>query len=227
MLAEDALEHLKTLGDVQKAAEAAAWHKVDRPYLGIAPAAIDALAREWRQSLPLDARLALADGLWQSGVHDAMMAAAKLLEQARIRPSDDEAFALILAWLPGVEGAALADQLAVAGAKRLLADPARVEALEAFITAENRWSRRAAFLMLSPWAKMNNPKDADLVIRDRALAWAETLISDRNWFIQKAVSGWIADLSRHDADRARAFIAKHGAALKSYALKESGRFLQN
>lgn len=227
MLAEDALEHLKTLGDVQKAAEAAAWHKVDRPYLGIAPATIDALAREWRQTLSLEERLALADGLWQSGVHDAMMAAAKLLEQARIRPSDDAAFALILAWLPGVEGAALSDQLAVAGAKRLLADPSRVDALEAFVSAENRWTRRSVLLMLNPWAKMNNPKEADLAIRDRALAWAETLISDRNWFIQKAVSGWIADLSRHDETRARAFIDAHGAALKSYALKESGRFLKD
>lgn len=227
MLAEDALEHLKTLGDVQKAAEAAAWHKVDRPYLGIAPAVIDGLAREWRQSLSLEERLALADGLWQSGVHDAMMAAAKLLEQARIRPSDEEAFGLILAWLPCVEGAALSDQLAVAGAKRLLADPSRVEALEPFVTAENRWARRSVLLMLSPWAKMNNPKEADLAIRDRALLWAGTLISDRNWFIQKAVSGWIADLSRHDKARARAFIDAHGAALKSYALKESGRFLKD
>lgn len=227
MLAEDALEHLKTLGDVQKAAEAAAWHKLDRPYLGIAPAVIDGLAREWRQSLSLEERLALADGLWQSGVHDAMMAAAKLLEQARIRPSDEEAFALILAWLPGVEGAALSDQLAVAGAKRLLADPSRVEALEPFVSAENRWARRSVLLMLSPWAKMNNPKEADLAIRDRALLWAGTLISDRNWFIQKAVSGWIADLSRHDEARARAFIDAHGAALKSYALKESGRFLKD
>ena len=226
MQAEDALEQLKTLGDVQKAAEAAAWHKVDRVYLGVAPAAVDELAREWRQTLSLEERLALAEGLWATGVHDAMMTAAKLLQQARIRPSDEAAWELLLSWLPGLEGAALCDQVSVAGSKRLLAGPDRVEALEVFVTSENRWARRAALMMLSPWAKMNNPKEEDLAIRDRALLWAETLISDRNWFIQKAVSGWIADLSRHDEPRARAFIEAHGATLKSYARKESGRFLK-
>lgn len=225
MLPDEMLDHLKSLGQIEKAAEAAAWHKVDRIYLGIAAAELDALARDLRQSMSLEDRLAMAEALWQSNIHEAMIVAAKLFEQARIRPDDSAVFAQICAWVPGLEGAAVSDQLAVAGAKRLLADPTRIEVIAGFQTLDNRWARRAGLMMTLPFAKMNNPKAQDLEIRERALAWAAALISDRNWFIQKAISGWIADLSRHDPERARHFVAEHGAALKSYARKESARFL--
>lgn len=225
MTFDEALDILKSHGDVQKAAEAAAWHKVDRAYLGVAPAQIDALAREWRQTLDLDTRLELADALWHSGIHDAMMAAAKLLEQARIRPDDSAAWEMICAWADGFSGAAVSDQAAIAGQKRLVADPSRIKALKGFVKHENLWTRRAALMMALPWAKMNNPKEGDLEIRELVLGWAADLIQDRNFFMQKAISGWIADLSRHDAERARAFVEAHGAGLKSYARKESERFL--
>ncbi len=43
--------------------------------------------------------------------------------------------------------------------------------------------------------------------------------------MQKAVAWWVRDLSKHDPDRARAFLAEHGAGLKSFARKEAARHL--
>ncbi|WP_028028400.1 DNA alkylation repair protein [Gemmobacter nectariphilus] len=225
MTPDDALAALMALADPVKADEMAAYHKIPRRYLGIAVPQIDALARDWRQTLTLDDRLSLAAALWDMGIHETMVAAAKLLEQARIRPDDSGAWALIARWAPGFEGWSTADHASIAGQKRLVADPSRLETVAGWTTHPNMWTRRAALVMTLPWAKMNNPKPHDLDIRERVLGWAENYADDRDWFIQKAIAWWLRDLSRHDADRTRAFLADHGARLKPFARKEAARHL--
>ncbi len=225
MTPQDALAALQALADPAKAACMADYHKIPRPYLGIPVPQIDALAREWRQSLPLGTRLELAGALWDMGIHETMVAAAKLLEQARIRPDDSGAWALIAAWAETFDGWATADHASIAGQKRLLADPSRLETVTRWTTHPNLWTRRAALVMTLPWAKTNNPKPQDLAIRDRVLGWAAGYADDREWFIQKAIAWWLRDLSRHDPARTRAFLAAHGARLKPFARKEAARHL--
>ena len=65
----------------------------------------------------------------------------------------------------------------------------------------------------------------DLAIRDRVLGWAAGMADDREWFIQKAVAWWLRDLSKHDATRARAWLAAHGPGLRAFARKEAARHL--
>lgn len=222
---EAALAALNALADPARAAEMAAYHKIARPYLGIGVPAIDALARDWRQALPLADRLALAQALWAMGMHETMVAAAKLLEQARIRPDDSGAWALIVGWAETFDGWAVADHAAIAGQKRLVADPSRLDTVALWTAHPNMWTRRAALVMTLPWAKMPNPKPADLAIRDTVLGWAASYADDRDWFIQKAIAWWLRDLSRHDPDRTHAFLATHGARLKPFARKEAARHL--
>lgn len=216
---------LESMADPVKASEMAAYHKIGRPYLGIPVPQIDMLARGWRQSLSLDARLGLAAALWDMGVHETMVAAAKLLEQARIRPDDSGAWALVAGWAETFEGWATADHASIAGQKRLVADPSRLGTVAGWTTHPNMWTRRAALVMTLPWAKMNNPKPQDLEIRETVLGWAAGYAPDRDWFIQKSIAWWVRDLSRHDPDRSRAFLAAHGDGLKPFARKEAGRHL--
>lgn len=218
---------LAALGtDPANAAEMARYHKVDRPYLGIATPVIDAWAKEWRAALDLDARLALADGLWRSNIHEGRIAAAKLLAQARIRPDDGSAWDLICAWVPDFDAWAIADAVSVAGQKRLLANPARIDQIADWTGAPEMWTRRAALVMTLPWTKQNHPKPADLAIRDQVLGWAARYVDDPEWFIQKAIAWWLRELSKHDAPRAQAFLDAHGAGLKPFARAEAARLLQ-
>lgn len=218
------LAQLEALANPAKAAEMQAYHKAPRRYLGIAVPEIDTLAHQWRAELGLDDRLSLAANLWQTDIHEARIAAAKLLTQARIRP-DEAAWALIRSWVPDFDGWALADHASIAGQKRLVADPSRLDDVEGWVTSPHMWTRRAALVMTLPWTKQNFPKPQDLVIRDRVLGWCATLASDSDWFIQKAVAWWVRDLSKHDADRARGFLATHGDKLKPFAQKEAARHL--
>jgi 3-methyladenine DNA glycosylase AlkD len=224
MTVDEALAALTALADPQQAADMAAYHKVARPYLGVRVPLIDGLARDWRQSLTVDDRVSLARGLWATNIHEARVAAAKLFEQARIRP-DDGVWAAICDFVPDFDAWAIADHICVAGGKRLVMDPSRIDTVESWTQSPHMWTRRAALVITLPWTKQNHPKADDLAIRDRVLGWAADYVPDRDWFIQKAVAWWLRELSRHDPDRVRDFLARHGDAMKPFARKEAVRHL--
>lgn len=222
----DELKALQALSDTAKAERMAAYHRTPRVYLGVANPQIDDLVAEWRAARDLACRLALARDLWSSDIHEARIAAAKLLTQARIRP-DEAVWSLIATWAPDFDGWAIADHAMIAGQKRLVADPARLDQVEGWLDHPNMWTRRAALVGILPWAKMNNPKPADLSAREHVLDWAARLADDRDTFIQKAIAWWLRDLSKRDAPRVRAFLADHGARMKPFARKEAARLVQD
>lgn len=225
MTPAEALADLDARGDAEKAAEMARYHKAARRYLGVANPELDACARVWRQGLPLAARLSLAQGLWESDVHEARVAAAKLLTQARIRPDDTPVWETLCAWVPDFDAWAIADHATMALQRRLVADPARLDRVERWTGSEHLWTRRAALVATLPWARMPHPKAADLAVRDRVLGWAANYVDSPEWFLQKAVAWWVRDLSKRDPDRARTFLAAHGDRMKPFARREAGRFL--
>lgn len=222
---EAALSALQALADPQRAAEMAAYHKIPRAYLGVGNPQLDELVRDWRAEATLEGRVALASALWDSGIHEAMIAAAKLLVQARIRPDDRAVWELIAGWAEGFEGWAVSDHASAAGARRLMADPARLDQVEGWTAHPNMWTRRAALVMTLPWARLRHPKPDELAVRHRILGWAAAYVEDRDWFIQKAIGWWLRDLSKHDPDLTRAWIGEHGPRLKAFARKEAMRHL--
>lgn len=215
----NALEALEAAGDATRAAEAAEYHKAERRYLGTPNAAIDELVAGWRAELTVEERVALAASLWQSDVHEARIAAAKLLLQARMRP-DDEAWQLIESWLPELDAWSIADAVSKAAEKRLTADPARMEAVELWLQSENPWMRRAALIASLPLAKLNNLKPEQVYAREMAIGWLETMLPDRDWHIQKAIAGWLRDLSKHDPERVRLFMAEHSEDMRGFTRKD-------
>ncbi|MHC0054051.1 DNA alkylation repair protein [Actibacterium sp. D379-3] len=224
MTLDDALDALKARIEPGRAEGAARYHKVARPYLGVTNPAINDLTKTWRQGLSVDARVALARALWDTDIFEARLAAAKLLTQARIRP-DGAVWDLIKSWAPDFDSWAIADHACMAGQKRLVADPARLDEVADWTRSDHMWTRRAALVITLPWTRQNHPKPADLAIRDRVLGWAAGYVTDPDWFIQKAVAWWLRDLSKHDPDRVRAFLAAHGDVMKAFARKEAGKYL--
>ncbi len=226
MTLDEALNTLKAQIESGRAEQMAAYHKQTRPVLGIPNPAMNDLTKGWRQTLDVSERVTLAQDLWQTDIFEARIAAAKLLTQARIRP-DDDAWALIQSWVADFDSWAIADHACMAGQKRLLANPDRINDIEHWTTSDHMWTRRAALVMTLPWTKQNHPKPQDLFIRDRVLGWAASYVTDHTWFIQKAIAWWLRDLSKHDPDRTRAFLAIHGETMKPFARKEAARFLSS
>lgn len=227
MTPDDALAALSEGADPARAADMARYHKVARPYLGLTDHAIDALARTWRETLSTGARLDLARALWATDIHEARIAAAKLLTQARIRPDDTDAWELIKSWIPECDGWSIADHAAIAGQKRLVWDPSRLDEIAAWATSPHLWTRRATLVMTLHWTRLKHPGATDTGRRERILGWAATYVDDPDRFLQQAVASWLRDLSRHDPERTRAFLATYGERMKPAARREAARHLED
>ena len=80
------LARIEAHADPERARGMAAYHKADRPYLGVPNPVLNALTQDWRRRLDPDSRLRLADALWRADIHETRLAAAKLLTQTRIEP---------------------------------------------------------------------------------------------------------------------------------------------
>lgn len=225
MTPDAALAELRALAQPGRDVEMAAYHKLDRPYLGVANPDTNDLVKKWRKNLSVAERVVLADALWQTNIFEARLAAAKLLTQARLKP-DDAAWTLITSWLPDFDSWAIADHAAIAGQKRLAADPTRLDTVEDWTTSEDKWTRRAALVFTLPWTKQNHPKPAEEQARDRILGWAATYVDDPDWFIQKSVAWWLRDLSKHDPARTQKFLNTYGEKMKPFARKEAAKHLK-
>ncbi len=226
MTGDEALAALRALEEPGRAEGMAAYHKLPRPYLGVPNPAINEVTKGWRQSLSFEDRVALARELWDTNIFEARLAAAKLLTQARIRP-DDGVWALITSWVPDFDSWAIADHAMMAGQKRLVADPTRIDQVEGWTKSTSHWTRRAAMVITLPYTKQNHPKPIESAIRERVLGWASAYVHDPEWFIQKSVAWWLRDLSKHDPDRVRAFMAENGKQMKPFARKEAEKLLSN
>ncbi|WP_163851080.1 DNA alkylation repair protein [Pseudooceanicola aestuarii] len=226
MTPQAALDALRDRAEPERAAGVATYHKAERPYLGTPNPAINDLATQWRRALPLEERLSLAQALWASDIHEARIAAAKLLTQARIRPDDTAAWRMICDWVPDFDAWAIADHVCMAGQRRIMADLSRVAQVEGWTTSPHMWTRRAAMVITLGLTRGNHPTAAEATARDRVLGWAAGYVEDPEWFIQKSVAWWVRDLSKHDQPRARAFLDAHGDRMKAFARKEAGKYLR-
>ncbi len=224
MTLDEALNALKAKVQPGRDVEMAAYHKLDRAYLGVANPDTNDLVKSWRQALSIEERVSLSAELWATDIYEARLAAAKLLTQARIRP-DDAAWALIKSWVPEFDSWAIADHAAMAGQRRLSAVPERLDEVEEWTKSEHLWTRRAALVFTLPWTKQNHPKPGELAARDRILGWAAGYVDDPEWFIQKSVSWWLRDLSKHDPARVVWFLEQYGERMKPFARKDAARHL--
>ncbi len=225
MTPETAIDALKAHADPERAEQMHAYHKVDRVYLGLSNATTTALATEWRKSLDQAGLVDLAEGLWQSDIFEARIAAGKLFVQARMPPDDCLAWAWICSAVPRFDSWAIADAVAMGGQKRVVQDPDRLDMLEDWTQSEHLWTRRAAFVFALPFCKARHPNQVEQDARQRVFGWCTQLSTDREWFIQKAIAWWLRDLSKRDPGAVAAWLSDHGAVLKPFARKEAGKYL--
>lgn len=224
MTLDDALEAMRAHVEPGRAEGTAAYHKVDRLYLGVPNPAVNDLTSAWRRELSLEERIALALALWDTDIHEARIAAAKLLTQARIK-EDGAVWALLLSWVPQFDAWAIADHACSAISRRIQADLNRLDEVEGWTTSDHLWTKRAALVSTLFLTKSNFPSVEEAAARDRVLGWASGYVPDSEWFIQKAIAWWLRDLSKHDAARVLVFLDAHGTAMKPFARKEAAKYL--
>jgi len=211
------LAALRAEGGPERAAQEKRYHKSTWEHWGVPLPRMDAVIRATCAELSGPDRLALARSLWREPVWDLKIVAGRLLGEKSV-PADENLWRFVTERMIDLDGWAVADNLASVASRCLIADEARLDVVETWLTNPHLWTRRAALVFTLPWTK--GERDPE-----RMLGWAARLTPDREWFIQKAIGWWLRELSKRDARRVRRFLDEHGATMKAFARKEAGKYL--
>jgi 3-methyladenine DNA glycosylase AlkD len=212
------LQALRARADAKRAEWERAYQKSRWEHWGVPLPGMDAAIRETLGDLTQKEALSLCVRLWREPVWDLKIVAGRIMAGKAIEPND-RVWAFVTERLADLDGWAVADNLAMAGSRCLVAEPGRLDAVEAWIESSHLWTRRAALVFTLPWTKEKRDPE-------RMLGWAARLAEDRQWFIQKAVGWWLRELSKRDPKRVRRFLKEHGPKLTGVARREAAKYLK-
>jgi 3-methyladenine DNA glycosylase AlkD len=211
------IEALRARDEAKRAEWEKAYQKSRWEHWGLSLPGMDAAIKETLGDLSQEQALDLCRRLWREPVWDLKIVAGRILARNSIEP-DAEVWRFVTERLIDLDGWAVADNLASVGSRCLIADPARLDAAEAWIESPHLWTRRAALVFTLPWTKEKRDPE-------RMLGWAARLAEDRQWFIQKAVGWWLRELSKRDPKRVRRVLRDHGEKLTGVAKREAKKYL--
>jgi 3-methyladenine DNA glycosylase AlkD len=212
------IQALRARGDEKRAEWEKAYQKSRWEHWGVALPAMDGAIKETVGDLKQNEALSLCARLWGESVWDLKIVAGRILARKSIEP-DTRVWGFVTERLPDLDGWAVADNLAPIASRCLIADPARLDAVEAWIESPRLWTRRAALVFTLPWMKVGRDPE-------RMLGWAARLACDREWFIQKAVGWQLRELSKRDPERVRRVLEEHGEKLTGVAKREATKYLK-
>ena len=206
---------LQALGDPARAVGERAYLKSDLEHYGVSLPAVRTVAR----SVPVASReelLFLVDDLW-GPVHELRMTAIELLIR-HVRLLDDLAVPERL--IRDSRTWAYVDALAVKVTGTLIVrHPGLATALDAYVTDSNFWIRRTALLALLPAIRTG---DGDLT---RLSAYGDLVLSEKEFFIRKALGWVLRELSKRDPEWVRVWVADRVSAISGVTFREAVRHL--
>jgi 3-methyladenine DNA glycosylase AlkD len=212
------LARLRELGSMESAVQEKRYHKSRWEHWGVRAPDMDRAIRECLVEADEDALYAVCERLWRAPVWDLRIAAARALGRKSVTP-DARLWRFVVERMPDLDGWAVADTLQGAASRCLIADPKRLDRVEGWVESPHLWTRRASLVFTLPWTKPGRDPE-------RMLGWATRLLTDREWFIQKAIGWWLRSLSKSSPERVRAFLAEHGEAVRGVARREATRRLE-
>jgi len=53
------------------------------------------------------------------------------------------------------------------------------------------------------------------------------MVDDHEWFIQKAIGWWLRELSKHNPERVKSFLAEYAPRMKPFAVREATRLIDD
>ncbi len=164
--------------------------------------------------------LALVDAMWATGVHEMRSVAVLILIELSglLRRSD---LPLLRKWVVESDGWALVDTIACHLLPQMVAaDPRVLSAMDKWAVDKNFWVRRAAMLsLLLPLRR------SDLTEWARFVRYATPQLTEKEFFIRKAI-GWILrEVSKKSPDTVFEFLSTNRAVVSGLTLREGAKYL--
>jgi 3-methyladenine DNA glycosylase AlkD len=216
----DALEgHLRAVGTPERAEGEKAYLKSDLEFLGATVWQIRAAVKDLAQPLDHDSLVATVDELWSAPVFERRMAAVFVLARSVDR--------LGVADLPLVERLvresrtwALVDGLAGDVLGGLVArDPRGVSpVMDTWARDDDFWIRRASLL-----AELRPIRNGHAL--DRFLRRADPMLTEREFFIRKAIGWVLREAGKRRPDEVAAWLAPRTHRSSGVTMREAVKYL--
>ncbi len=150
-------------------------------------------------------------------------AAEALLQFIKRGMPEDEAVALISSWLDDVDTWALTDPLAWCVSKLLIRNEEIAGVMRDWGRSQNRWRRRMAIV---PYVDLcmkgqYRPEYAPMILEA-----VRPHMTDREFFVAKAVGWALRQLSYHEPEMVMGFLEENHHLMTKLALREGSRKLQ-
>jgi 3-methyladenine DNA glycosylase AlkD len=214
---------LRPLGSAERAVREKRYLKSDLEFFGVPVPAIRRVVKAAVRGYPgLDASemVAWATALWREPVHERRAAAVEVLTLAAPRLSGSDLATVerlvreSLTW-------AYVDALAGAVAGEIvLHDPAGAwPRVDAWAVADDFWVRRSALLTLLRGIRGGTPE-----LR-RFTRYAEPMLTEKEFFIRKALGWVLREISRRDPDWVTDWTESHISEMSGVTLREAVRHL--
>jgi 3-methyladenine DNA glycosylase AlkD len=221
--AAELAEALRPLGTPERAVQEKRYLKSELEFLGVSIPDIRRAVRAALRTYPeLDrqALLAWAQALWLAPVHETRTAAIEVL-QLGVRLLTASDLASVEQLIRDSRTWALVDPLAVNVAGRIAAaDQAAWAVIDGWALDYDFWVRRSALLAVLPGVRAT-----DLNVQPRFAGYAEPMLSEKEFFIRKAIGWVLREISLRDPDWVVAWTEQHLNEMSGVTFREAVRRL--
>ncbi|RDE17948.1 MAG: hypothetical protein C4K49_00215 [Candidatus Thorarchaeota archaeon] len=193
-------------------------------YLGLNLPQIHNAVREHTRSLQPEELPAVMEYLWELGVYEARLAAIDVMKSYAAKGDIRSSLSIISSWIDEVNTWALMDPLGTACVGTLLVrDQSLEKTLRVWAKSDNFWRRRASIL---PYLHLSIKEFHRAEYTGRILAAMKPHLSDREFFVGKAVGWVLRELSKRDPDSVKRFIIENRDTMTPLVARESSKKLK-
>lgn len=213
---------LNILKDPNRAKREKDYLKSPEKFYGVSLSKINSLVKEFRKENPTlekDKLFKLVNKLWKSSYHEEKTIAIKLLESynSYLSLKDME---LLEKMLNESSGWAHIDEISCHLVYAVLCKNKQAYLyLKKWVTSDNFWLRRAAVIsQIILFREGKGNKDLFFTI-------AEKLLSEKEFFIRKAIGWTLREMSKSDPQSVVGFLRKYKEKMSSLTFREGSRKL--
>jgi 3-methyladenine DNA glycosylase AlkD len=218
------MEDLRSRMDKEKGRMVASYMKTSSlRFLGVSVTEARKITRSYIKGLAVDELPMLIEQLWKEPVFDFKLASIEALEKYSAKGDIKTTFNMIDRMIDDIDTWSTVDPLCIVClANVIIRDPAYEKKIAAWGKNSNFWRRRATIL---PYVHLSKKRIYREEYATRALAAVVPHLSDKEFFVAKAVGWVLRELSKREPALVREFIEENRDKMTKLSIREGSKKL--
>jgi 3-methyladenine DNA glycosylase AlkD len=220
------LNELKTYENPERAEMSVRYMKTSQlTFWGCALPEIRSTAKKHAKGIALENLLPLMESLWRFQIFEPRMSAVQIMEIYSKKGVIDVALEMISRWIDDIDTWSLTDPLCIVCLGTLIMrNSKKIErVLKSWRKSENFWRRRATIL---PYVHLSKKTFYKKEYLEGILKAMKPHLTDREFFVGKAVGWVLRELSKREPEAVRVFIDEHRDLATKLVIREGSKKLK-